>query len=57
MKLNPLQKKLLKYLAKDKYNEVLYFIENYIKIDNTSLAPDEVAKMIQAHFAIDGRKE
>ena len=32
MKLNPLQKKLLKYLAKDKYNEVLYFIENYIKI-------------------------
>lgn len=31
--------------------------ENYIKIDNTNLAPDEVAKMIQAHFAIDGRKE
>ena len=31
--------------------------ENYMKIDNTSLAPDEVAKMIQTHFAIDGRKE
>ena len=31
--------------------------ENYIKIDNTTLAPDEVAKMIQTHFAIHGRKE
>ena len=31
--------------------------ENYIKIDNTSLAPEEVAKMIQTHFEIDGRKE
>ena len=31
--------------------------ENYIKIDNTTLAPDEVAKIIQTHFAIDGRKE
>ena len=31
--------------------------ENYIKIDNTTLAPDEVAKMIQTHFAIEGRKE
>ena len=27
--------------------------ENYIKIDNTNLAPDEVAKMIKAHFAIE----
>ena len=31
--------------------------ENYIKIDNTSLAPEEVAKMIQTQFEIDGRKE
>ena len=31
--------------------------ENYIKIDNTSLAQEEVAKMIQTHFEIDGRKE
>ena len=31
--------------------------ENYMKIDNTALAPDEVAKMIQTHFAIEGRKE
>ena len=31
--------------------------ENYIKIDNTTLAPDEVAKMIQTHFEIEGRKE
>lgn len=31
--------------------------ENYIKIDNTTLTPDEVAKMIQTHFAIEGRKE
>ena len=31
--------------------------ENYMKIDNTALAPDEVAKMIQTHFAIEGRAE
>ena len=31
--------------------------ENYIKIDNTNLAPDEAAKMIKTHFEIDGRKE
>lgn len=31
--------------------------KNNIKIDNTSLAPDKVAMMIQAHFAIDGCKE
>lgn len=30
--------------------------ENYIKINNTTLAPDEVAKMVQTHFAIEGRK-
>jgi hypothetical protein len=27
--------------------------ENYMKLDNTHLAPDEVAKMIKAHFAIE----
>lgn len=32
MKLTKLQKKFLKTLAKDKYQEVLYFIENYVKI-------------------------
>ncbi|MBQ7847151.1 MAG: AAA family ATPase [Clostridia bacterium] len=26
--------------------------ENYMKIDNTNLPPDEVARMIKAHFAI-----
>ena len=31
--------------------------ENYMKIDNTALAPDEVAMMIQTHFAIEGRAE
>ena len=31
--------------------------ENYMKIDNTALAPDEVAKMIQTHFAIERRAE
>ena len=30
--------------------------ENYIKINNTTLAPDEAAKMIQTHFVIEGRK-
>ena len=28
--------------------------ENYMKIDNTALAPEEVAKMIKTHFAIEG---
>lgn len=32
MKLTKSQKQLLKMLAKDKYQEVLYFIENYVKI-------------------------
>lgn len=27
--------------------------ENYMKLDNTNPAPDEVAKMIKAHFAIE----
>ena len=31
--------------------EILPF-ESYIKIDNTNLAPDEVAKMIKEHFGI-----
>ena len=31
--------------------------ENYMKIDNTSLAPETVAKLIQTHFGIDGNKE
>lgn len=26
--------------------------ENYMKLDNTNIAPDEVAKMIKTHFAI-----
>lgn len=39
------------------YNGENLPFENYIKIDNTTLAPDEVAKMIQTHFAIEGRKE
>ena len=32
MKLTKLQKQFLKMLTKDKYQEVLYFIENYVKI-------------------------
>lgn len=32
MKLTKFQKNLLKILAKDKYKEMLYFIENYVKI-------------------------
>ncbi len=31
--------------------------EHYLKIDNTNLAPDAVAKMIQSHFAIPERGE
>ncbi len=31
--------------------------ENYIKIDNTALAPEEVAKMIKTHFALEGHKD
>ena len=30
--------------------------ENYLKIDNTDIAPEEVAKRIRNHFAIAGRK-
>ena len=26
--------------------------ENYMKIDNTNLAPEEIAKMIITHFAL-----
>jgi len=31
--------------------------ENYLKIDNTHLSPEEVAKRIQAHFAIEQKGE
>ena len=41
-----------KYRLNSYDGEILPF-ENYIKIDNTTLAPDEVAKMIQTHFAIE----
>jgi len=30
--------------------------ENYMKIDNTALAPEAAARMIQTQFAIPGRK-
>lgn len=30
--------------------------EKYMNIDNTALAPEEVAKMIQTRFAIEGHK-
>ncbi len=36
--------------------EVLPF-ENYIKIDNINIPPDEVARMIKEHFAIDACKD
>ncbi len=41
-----------KYRLNSYEGEELPF-ENYLKIDNTNLAPDEVAKMIKAHFAIE----
>jgi len=31
--------------------------ENYLKIDNTAMSPEDAAKMIRNHFAIEGRKE
>lgn len=40
-----------KYRLNSYDGEILPF-ENYIKIDNTTLAPDEVAKMIMERFAI-----
>ena len=43
-----------KYRLNSYEGEALPF-ENYIKIDNTSLAPEEVARMIQKHFAIPGK--
>ena len=45
-----------KYRLNSYEGEVLPF-ENYMKIDNTTLEPEEVAKMIQTHFAIDGKKD
>lgn len=41
-----------KYRLNSYEGEELPF-ENYMKLDNTNLAPDEVAKMIKAHFAIE----
>lgn len=41
-----------KYRLNSYEGEELPF-ENYMKLDNTNLAPDEVAKMIKTHFAID----
>lgn len=40
-----------KYRLNSYEGEELPF-ENYLKIDNTNLAPDEVAKVIKTHFAI-----
>jgi len=31
--------------------------ENYLKIDNTNLSPEEVAKMIQKHFSLERNEE
>lgn len=44
-----------KYRLNSHDGEILPF-ENYIKIDNTSLAPDEVARIIKTHFTIDESK-
>lgn len=41
-----------KYRLNSYEGEELPF-ENYMKLDNTNLAPDEVAKVIKAHFAIE----
>ena len=40
-----------KYRLNSYDGEILPF-ENYIKIDNTTLSPEETAKKIQSHFAI-----
>ena len=45
-----------KYRLNSYDGENLPFV-NYMKIDNTTLAPDDVAKMIQTHFATEGRAE
>lgn len=42
-----------KYRLNSYEGEKLPF-ENYLKLDNTNLAPDEVAKMIKAYFSIEG---
>ena len=41
-----------KYRLNSYEGEELPF-DNYLKIDNTNLSPNEVAKMIKAHFAIE----
>ncbi len=40
----------IKYRLVSNEGEISY--ENYIKIDNTNLAPEEVAKMIKEHFSL-----
>ena len=41
-----------KYRLNSYEGEELPF-ENYLKIDNTNIAPDKVAKMIKARFSIE----
>lgn len=45
-----------KYRLNSYEGEKLPF-ENYIKIDNTHLTPEEVAKTIKAHFGIEALNE
>lgn len=45
-----------KYRLNSRDGEKLPF-ENYIKIDNTTIPPQEVARRIKTHFAIADRKE
>ncbi len=45
-----------KYRLNSHDGESLPF-ENYIKIDNTNISPDEVARMIKEHFAIEACKD
>lgn len=44
-----------KYRLNSYEGEILPF-ENYLKIDNTHLSADEVAKMIQTHFSLEENK-
>ena len=44
-----MRKTSAKYRLNSYDGEKLPF-EHYLKIDNTTLAPEEVAKMIQSHF-------
>jgi len=51
-----MRKTSAKYRLNSYDGEKLPF-EHYLKIDNTSLPPEEVAKMIQCHFGLDGYEE